>query len=100
MAKPDKQERILHKKLVQVGYNTLVDDRATSVIVTKVQCLRTLLVDINRCMACPYNKGLVNQHIMACIRKPGLDLPEVITGTEDPDYPEEPKKEEKKEADT
>jgi len=90
-------EVVLYKKIVQVGYPTLIDDRATSVIVSKVQCMRTVLVDVGRCMRCPNNRGLHNHYLMACGRKPGTELPDVITTTDDSDYPVEPEKEKKAE---
>lgn len=87
------------KNILQEGLNSMVDDRATSFIVYRVQCLKTLIVPINRCMHCPFNHGPHPEApalIMQCNRRKGQELPKEICDKEDPDYPLEPEKKENK----
>jgi len=80
---------VRYKKVVSVGLNTILNDEAQSVISVKVLCTRALLVDINKCCHCPFNKGLLNQHVMQCVCNPNEDeLPEMLTDKKDIDYPE------------
>jgi hypothetical protein len=86
------------KNILQEGMNSMVGDKATSFIVYRVQCLKTLIIPLNRCMHCPFNKGQLPEAwnmIMQCNRPKGADLPKEICDKEDMDYPIEPEKKEK-----
>ena len=80
----DGEAEVKFKKIVQVGVNTIIDDEANSVITSKVLCNTQALIDINRCMHCEYNDGLVNQYLMGCLREHDQELPESLN--QDPDY--------------
>lgn len=84
----DKKTTIHLKRIVTVGQNLIMNREAETMITPKVQCNRALLVDVNQCMHCEFNKGLENQYVMRCSRQHDKEVPKSVT--EEPDY--EPKK--------
>lgn len=89
------------KNILQEGMNSMVGDKATSFILYRVQCLKTLIIPINRCMHCPFNRGIHKEApmLMQCAREVGDDLPKEICKEEDMDYPIEPEKKQETKAD-
>lgn len=75
---------IKYKKIVSMGVNTIINDETISAITAKVLCNTQYLVEVNRCMRCPYNKEILNQFIMKCNRKYDEEPPESLN--KDPDY--------------
>ena len=67
-----------YKRIVQVGSNSIIGDEPISVLQFKVLCNRTALIEINRCMRCEYNDGLLNQYLMRCTRPVDGELPDTL----------------------
>jgi len=97
---PDKEIR--YKVIVQVGENTIDTDMPQSLLIHKVLCNRSTVIDINKCFRCRHNFGALNQFLIKCGRDPGEDPPEEIQDDKfdfDYDYPDDDKKEETNDAD-
>jgi hypothetical protein len=95
----DEPKPVKFKNILQEGVNSMVGDKGTSFILYRVQCLKTLILPLNRCMHCPFNIGphpTAPNMIMQCKRPKGAELPKEICDKVDQDYPIEPEKKETK----
>ncbi len=88
----DGKKKIYYKRIITIGQNLIANRQSETAMFPKVQCNRSLVADVNQCMHCEFNEGLLNHYVMQCSRPLDAEIPKYVT--EEPDY--EPKDQEGK----
>jgi hypothetical protein len=69
-------KKLKFKIIVTVGEVGISKDMPESIMIPKVKCTTAMLVDVNRCLHCKFNGGLINQYTMGCSRTEKDEIPE------------------------